>query len=148
MTYTAVIEIPKNSDRRIHKAIGSGEFVDFGPIQEKIPVNQGKMPVAYGFIKDTFNPGEGDEVDVLVFSEKALQTKDEVTIEIFGMLVREDGDHKVLAADRTTHIRSVSEIPEELWDLITHYFSTKYRIVKIEDKLGTEKYLKESATLV
>lgn len=71
MTYTATIEIPKNSGRRIHKGNqpdNFGTFVDFGSISDKITANNGRMPLAYGFIENTTgSDGEGDEVDVMIF---------------------------------------------------------------------------------
>ena len=74
----AIIEIPKGCDRRIHFSQEKNDFVDFGPIREKIPVNGGKMPVAYGFLEGIMNEKEEDEVDVLIFSKKDLKTGDKI----------------------------------------------------------------------
>ena len=66
MKYIATIEIPKNHDRRIHKAYEEhikGQFVDFGPINDKITANGGRMPLAYGYIEGTLgNDGVPDEM--------------------------------------------------------------------------------------
>jgi inorganic pyrophosphatase len=87
MKYIATIEIPKNSTRRIHKGNqphNMGIYEDFGPLIDKVKVNDGKMPLAYGFINDT-NSSDSvyeypDEVDVMVFSEKEFKTEDSVEI--------------------------------------------------------------------
>lgn len=118
MTYIATIEIPKNSDRRIHKGYEDhikGQFVDFGPISDKITANAGRMPVAYGFIENT-RGGDGvpDEVDVMVFSDKDLQTQDSVEITPFATMVREGGDYKILAHDDTMQINSWDDVPAEM----------------------------------
>ena len=62
MTYIATIEIPKNSDRRIHKDYDELKFIDFGLISEKITANGGRMPLAYGFINDTSSKTEEKDV--------------------------------------------------------------------------------------
>ena len=54
----AIIEIPKGSDRRIHMRNDGSGFEDFGPIKEKIPINDGIMPVAYGYIENAINKKE------------------------------------------------------------------------------------------
>lgn len=43
MTYTFTVEIPENSARRIHLNYAKTEFIDFGPISEKITANSGRM---------------------------------------------------------------------------------------------------------
>lgn len=96
MQYIATIEIPKGSDRRIHMSYDKSGFIDLGPIKEHIPVNEGVMPVHYGYIEGTVNKEEGDEVDVIVFSKNPYNTGDKVEIEILGSFVRKDGDHKMM----------------------------------------------------
>ena len=111
MNYKAIIEIPKNCDRRIHMRYDGSGFEDFGPIKEKIPVNDGAMPVAYGYIVDAINKDEKDNVDVLVFSNKEYKTGDEMDVTIFGLMNRDDGDHKILAVDATIDYKSFDDIP-------------------------------------
>jgi len=60
MNFTAVIEIPKGSDRRTHMAYDKSGFIDLGPIKDRIPVNNGVCPVDYGFIEGTFNADDND----------------------------------------------------------------------------------------
>ena len=63
----AIIEIPKGDNRRRHLKSDKSGFVDLGPITNVIPVNDGIMPILYGYIPDTLDKKEGDEIDVLIF---------------------------------------------------------------------------------
>lgn len=145
MNYTATIEIPKNSDRRIHKGNqpeNYGKFIDFGPIVDKITANGGLMPLAYGFIENTTgSDGEGDEVDVMVFSEKEFRTEDTVEITPFAMMMREDGDYKVLAHDDTMIIDSWDHVPADMQKTLMDFNGFKLPIVEIKGKDETITYI-------
>jgi inorganic pyrophosphatase len=143
MSYTAIVEIPKNSDRRIHKSDTTGEFVDYGPTKEIIPINDGNMPVCYGFLKNIFNKEEGDEVDVLIFSQNEYKTGDYVDVEIFGIFIREDKDHKILARDSSVSYELVSDIEPELLKLVTEFFGHKHKIILIGNTDQALEYLEE-----
>lgn len=144
MKYLATIEIPKNSDRRIHKGNqphNMGIFEDFGPISEKITANSGRMPLAYGFIEGTHNPGENDEIDVMVFSEYEFNTEDSVDITPFAMMIRSDGDHKVLAHDNTMQLNSWDDVSVEMQKILMEFNGFKLPIVEIKNKPETILYL-------
>lgn len=147
MNYTATIEIPKNSDRRIHKGNqpeNLGKFVDFGPINDKITANNGRMPLAYGFIENTTgSDGEGDEVDVMVFSENEFKTEDTVEVTPFAMMMREDGDYKVLAHDGTVQIDSWDHVPEEMQKTLMEFNGFKLPIVEVKGKDEAVAYLEQ-----
>lgn len=55
MQILAIIEMGKGSTRRIHKAYDSDTFVDLGLLSEKIPYNDGMMPIHYGYIQNLIN---------------------------------------------------------------------------------------------
>jgi inorganic pyrophosphatase len=145
MKYTATIEIPKNSPRRIHKGNqpeNMGKFMDFGPISDKITANGGLMPLAYGFIENTTgSDGEGDEVDVMVFSNKDLKTEDSTEITPFAMMMREDGDYKVLAHDETVQINSWEEVPEDMKKILMDFNGFKLPIVAVKNTDDTIAYI-------
>jgi inorganic pyrophosphatase len=147
MNYIATIEIPKNSDRRIHKGNqpeNFGKFMDFGPISDKITANNGRMPLAYGFIENTTgSDGEGDEVDVMVFSEKEFKTEDSVEVTPFAMMMREDGDYKVLAHDGTVQIDSWDHVPVEMQKTLMEFNGFKLPIVEVKGKDETVAYLEQ-----
>lgn len=142
MKYKAIIEIPKGSDRRIHMQSDGSGFKDFGPIKERIPVNDGIMPVAYGYIENAINKTEWDNVDVIVFSNNHFDTGDSVVVEVIGLLRREDGDHKVVATDESVSYANIADILEEDMDLILRYFGHTHRI-KVEGNIRAVEYLDE-----
>lgn len=141
MIYTAIVEIPRGCDRRIHKSNDTDEFIDFGPTKDAIPVNDGKMPVCYGFLKGIMNVSEGDEVDLLIFSEKEYATGDELEVEILGLIEREDGDHKIISKDNSVAFQSIKDIDGETWDLVLSYFGFKHKITSIKNKEEALEYL-------
>jgi inorganic pyrophosphatase len=144
MQYIATIEIPKGSDRRIHMSYDNSGFIDLGPIKEHIPINEGVMPVHYGYIEGTMNKEEGDEVDVIVFSKKSYSTGDKVEIEILGTLIREDGDHKVVARDSSVDDEVFQKLSGTERKLIVDYMGYKSPIVSVDTKEQTLEYVKNS----
>ncbi len=145
MKYTATIEMPKGESRRIHLSYNKEEgFIDLGPIKEQIPVNDGIMPVHYGYIDNTTNEIEKDEVDVLIFSTKSYKTGDKVEIDIFGMLNREDGDHKVLATDDSMATNTFDEMSVDTRNLILEYFGHKSKVISVDTKETALKYVEKS----
>lgn len=141
MKCLGVVEIPKDCDRRIHKSTETGEFIDFGPTKEIIPVNKGKMPVCYGFLKNVINKTEGDEVDLLIFSSREYKTGDEIEVELLGMIEREDGDHKVVAKDSSVPFDDIEEINAGEWNLILEYFGFKHKIISVKNKEKANEYV-------
>ncbi len=70
--FQAIIEMPEGDTRRRHMAHDHSGIVDLGLLKDKVPVNDGIMPINYGFIPHTKNSVEGDELDVIVFSEQKI----------------------------------------------------------------------------
>jgi inorganic pyrophosphatase len=141
MKYTAVIEIPKGCDRRIHLSDDGINFIDLGLIKKEIPINEGVMPVCYGYIENTINEIEKDNIDVIIFSNKSYNSEDKIKIEIIGMLNREDGDHKIIAVDDSISVKDFDDIDKEEKDLILKYFGYKSKIVSIDNKNKTLEYI-------
>lgn len=141
MSYKVVIEIPKGSDRRIHMRYDGSGFEDFGPIKEKIPVNDGVMPVAYGYLLDFVNKEEKDNVDVIIFSNNKYVTGDEIEGEIIGMLKRDDNDHKIIMVDNTMPYKNFMEVPEDERRLILEYFAHNHKFISLESVEKAFKYL-------
>lgn len=142
MKYKAVIEIPKGCDRRIHLKYDGSGFEDFGPIKEKIPVNDGVMPVDYGFIKDSLNKDEGDNVDAIIFSNNKHNTGDEIEIDIIGILKRDDNDHKIIAVDDSMPYKDFQEVPENERRLILTYFAHGHQEITLGGKAEAEELIK------
>lgn len=144
MKYKAVIEIPKGCDRRIHLSYDGINFIDLGLIKKEIPINDGVMPVHYGFIENTINKVEKDNVDVIIFSNRSYKSEDKIEIEIIGMLNREDGDHKVIAIDDSLNIKSFDDIDKEDKKIILEYFGYKSKIISVDNIELALKYVNES----
>jgi inorganic pyrophosphatase len=148
MQHIAIIEIPKGSDRRIHMSYDKTGFIDLGPIQEHVPVNNGVMPVHYGYIEGTLNKEEGDEIDVIVFSKHSYATGDKIEIEILGTLVREDGDHKIIARDNSETDSVFQDLSETDRKLILDFIGYKSKIVSIDTKDQAIAYINNSRTKI
>lgn len=144
MRIKAIIEIPKGSDRRIHMADDKSGFKDYGPIIEKIPVNNGIMPVAYGYIENAINKIEKDNVDVIIFSNKKYETGDEVGAQVIGLFEREDNDHKILAIDESMTYKNFLDVPEQERKLVLDYFGYSHKII-VKDQTEALKYLADCA---
>ena len=120
-------------------AYDGNSFIDLGLIKDHISVNDGVMPVAYGYLIHYSNATEKDNVDALILSESTFKTGDQVEVEVFGILMREDGDHKVLAKDSTVSFQSFDELDNK--KLLLDYFGFKSRVISIGDKNVAKKYL-------
>lgn len=147
----AIIEIPKGDDRRRHIKPDKSGFIDLGPTKDVIPVNDGIMPVHYGYIPETLNEKEGDEIDVLVLSDNKLKVGQEVEIEPIALIRREDKDDKVVAVDESRKmLQNWNDIPEHEQKLIEDFFSYHHKFQSIEDArsakrcvdIGCEQFLR------
>lgn len=141
--YKAIIEIPKGCSRRIHLRFDKTGFIDLGEIKEKIPINNGVMPVDYGFIEGTKNPFEDDDIDVIILSNNIFKTGDTVKIKPIGLLRRDDNDDKVLAVDKTVKMENWDEVPEEQQQLILDFFGYNHKILEVGDSIEGNNYIKE-----
>lgn len=139
----AIIEIPRGDDRRRHFKYDKTGFIDLGPIKDAIPVNDGVMPVHYGYIPNTVNPVEKDEIDVLVLSDRETVVGEEMNVRPVALICRADGDDKVIAVDETRDsIHEWSDIPEETRVLIEEFFSYHHEILSIEDADSVRAYVR------
>jgi inorganic pyrophosphatase len=146
MKYIAIIEMPRGTNRRIHLAYDKSGFVDLGPIVDQVPVNEGVMPVHYGYIEGTKNETEGDEVDVIVFSKNSYKTGDRVEVEILGSLVRKDGDHKIIAHDSSESNLVFKNLSEAEQKIIVDFMGYKSPIISIDSKEQAEEYVQLNKT--
>lgn len=140
-----MIEIPKGDDRRRHlNKYHKTTFVDLGPMKDHIKVNDGVAPEHYGYIPNTHNPSDEDEVDVILFADDAFTVGERVEAEAIALLSRADGDHKVIAVIPGTY-ENWEHIPEERRELVLRFFSTKHPITSIGTSAETERYIQESS---
>jgi inorganic pyrophosphatase len=140
----AIIEIPKGDDRRRHMKYDKSGFIDLGPTKDVIPVNEGIMPVHYGYISETLNEKEGDEIDILIFSKNTTEVGQEIEFEPIALIKRDDGDDKVVAVDKTMgEIKEWNDISKEERTLIESFFSYHHKFLSIENGEISKKYIKE-----
>lgn len=112
-------------------------------------------PLNYGFVPATLS-GDGDPVDVLVLSEKAIALGTIVTVRPIGMLEMEDEsgiDAKVLGVpavtgDMYSAYNDITDVSEDLKNQIKHFFEhykdlDKGKWVKLKDWLGRDAAIKE-----
>jgi inorganic pyrophosphatase len=116
--------------------------VDFGPINEKIGVNGGRMPVDYGFLPGTFNEKEGDEINALALSAKKLNVGQVLAVEPIVLLLRDDGDDKIIAVDQAlAGIKKWEDIDPVLREKIIKFFSFRHKISLIKGSVEAESYI-------
>jgi ADP-ribose pyrophosphatase YjhB (NUDIX family)/inorganic pyrophosphatase len=125
LVYT-VIENPSGSRERIRY---DAELQDFAPAGE---VFAEPLPVHYGWVPRTLSRGDGRELDVLVAGEGITAIGSVLAVRPIGALLREDGDHKVLAvrADMPSAyvaVTDASEVPE-LKELIDGLFRPRAKL--------------------
>jgi inorganic pyrophosphatase len=137
-----IIEIPKGDDRRRHLKYDKSGFIDLGPIRDVIPVNNGIMPVHYGYIPETLNKKEGDEIDVLVLSDKLLEVGQEIEVELIALIRRKDEDDKAVAIDESKKtLQKWDDIPESDRKLIEDFFSYHHKFLSIENSDAASQYI-------
>jgi inorganic pyrophosphatase len=109
-------------------------------------------PANYGFIPQTLG-GDGDPVDVLVYSQHAILSGAVIAARPVGVLVMEDDggqDEKILAVpnDKThpmfSGIKEYSDLPQILLDEIEHFFThykdlEKGKWAKVQGWEGSER---------
>ena len=145
MRVKAIIEIPRGDDRRRHiNKYNKSEFIDLGPMKDHIPVNNGVAPEHYGFIPNTLNRDDGDEVDVLVFSDTKLNVGDTIDVKPIALLKREDNDEKVVAVEVDSTATSWDDLEKSRRDLVLRFFGSHHRIVAVESRDHAEKYILDS----
>jgi inorganic pyrophosphatase len=141
----AIIEIPKGDDRRRHIKYDKTGFIDLGPIKSIIPINEGIMPVDYGYAPGTLNKKEGDEIDIIVLSDKKFKVGQEIEVEPISLMRLDNGDDKIIAADETKNsIKEWRDMPEHVRDLIESFFGFNHKIIAIEDAEKARQYVENS----
>jgi inorganic pyrophosphatase len=65
-------------------------------IEKPHPHSSEPWPASYGYIPETHNPADGDELDILVLATEPLETGSRVQARPVGLLLRPDGDDKVI----------------------------------------------------
>jgi inorganic pyrophosphatase len=72
------------------------------------------LPFEYGFVPATLNPADGEALDVLVVGYGPTFPGCRYGVRAIGLLLRADGDHKVVAVPHTSDFLSPVEDVAEL----------------------------------
>lgn len=137
-TWEVVIENPLGSTVRTMFRPGTG-WVEVGP------AFAAPLPAEYGFIPGTLNPADGDPVDVLVIGGGPTFPGCRYRIRPVGLLLRRDGDHKVLAVPHTEEyvspIRDIAEIAPEVLREIADWFRPYFELLGWRDARWAEEWI-------
>jgi inorganic pyrophosphatase len=137
----AIIEIPKGDDRRRHVKYDKSGFIDLGPTKDVIPINKGIMPIHYGYIPETFNQADDDEIDILVLSDKILKVGQEIEVKPIALIKRADKDDKIVAVDEMMMlIKGWDDIPKEERELVENFFSYHHKFLSVENSQVAKQY--------
>jgi inorganic pyrophosphatase len=122
MEIGVVIEDPRGSTVRHHWDAESRRWVI-----KRHPKSMDPWPANYGFVPGTFNPADGDDLDILVLSVDKLQTGAKVNARVVGVLQRPDGDDKILSVlvgdPHFGSITGLSEVPAGEIRAIENWFA-------------------------
>lgn len=140
--FNAVIEMSKGDTRRRHfSSEDKTLLLDLGPVPKIM--NDGIMPEAYGFLDGIINKAEGDEVDIVLFSNKEYLSSEKVVVFPIGIIIRSDKDHKVLAVDDSLQksITDLKDIPDSRMKPVLRFFGAVYPIVDLKGKREALEYI-------
>jgi 8-oxo-dGTP diphosphatase len=138
----AIIENPCGSSERIVYDAAAHDFRSTGAhFPEPIPMH-------YGWIPATLNVADGEELDVAVLGEGEAAVGSVLPVRPIGTLLRDDGDHKVVAArvdcpSIYAATASVTEIPK-LEATISRFFQTAASVTGWLEAQATRQLIVEA----
>ncbi len=95
------------------------------------------LPAEYGYALRTRNPADGEEADVLVVGYGPTFSGCRYQARAIGLLLRTDGDHKLLAVPHTPEyispLRDVGEVDPVLLQQIEDWFRPYFELIGWRD---------------
>lgn len=144
-TFNAIIEIPKNSRAKYELEKQSGLL-----IMDRVIYSAMYYPTNYGFIPQTLSE-DGDPLDILVFSQIAIQPLclvEATVIGAFKMLDEGKADDKIIAVAKNdmsvNHVVNVHDLAEHYHVEIRNFFE-EYKKLENKKVLVNELLDKEAA---
>ncbi len=113
------------------------------------------MPVDYGYIPETENEAEKDELDALLISSKTFKVGDETEAKPIALLRRDDGhspsvfvaaaprDDKIVAVDSDSELLEWNDVPAPIKKLILDFFGHQHRFTSIESAAAAIRYVED-----
>lgn len=144
-TVNAIIEISRGSKAKyeVDKATGLLRL-------DRVLHSAFYYPINYGFIPQTY-AGDGDPLDILVFSQIDIEPLSIVTANVIGVMrmIDKGMDDKIIAVCANdisvSHITSLEELPPHLMSEIKHFFEQYKKLehteVVVEEFMDKEKAL-------
>ena len=144
-TFKAVIEIPKNSRAKYELEKESGLL-----ILDRVLYSAMYYPTNYGFIPQTLSE-DGDPLDILVFSQIAIQPLclvEATVIGAFKMLDEGKADDKIIAVAKNdmsvNHVKDINGLAEHYHVEIKNFFE-EYKKLENKKVLVNELLNKDAA---
>lgn len=133
-----MIENPLGSTVRCAYVDGRG-WVEVGP------AFAAPLPAEYGCLPGTCNPVDGEPADVLVIGHGPTFPGCRYRVRAIGLLLRADGDHKVLAVPHTpaylSPLRDVAEVAPELLRAIEDWFRPYFALLGWRDSGWADEWI-------
>lgn len=133
-----VIESPRGST--VHTVFEPGKgWVQAGPAFPR------PLPAEYGYLPGTHNPADGNPVDVLVIGYGPTFPGCRYRVRAIGLLLRADGDHKVLAVPHTAEyvspLQDLAEVSPEVLKEIEDWMGEHFRLLGWRDARWAEEWI-------
>jgi inorganic pyrophosphatase len=132
----------------IENPLGSRSRFDFRPDQGWVEVRprfRTPLPFEYGYIPATLNPADGEALDVLVVGHGPTFPGCCYRVRAIGLLLRADGDHKVVVvphtADFISPLEDVSELDPALRGAIEAWFEPFFVLLGWRDARSAEEWI-------
>lgn len=133
-----VIENPRGSTVRTVFEPGKG-WVQAGPAFPR------PLPAEYGYLPGTYNPADGNPVDVLVIGYGPTFPGCRYRVRAIGLLLRADGDHKVLAVPHTAEyvspVQDLTEAAPEVLKEIEEWMGEHFNLLGWRDAHWAEEWI-------
>jgi inorganic pyrophosphatase len=143
MEIQIVVEDPRGSTLR--------HFWDEGEerwIEKPHPHSQTPWPANYGYIIGTWNDVDEDELDALIISTDPIETGASISARAVGLLLRPDGDDKILTVPIDDPIFGAVErfdqVPAEQIQSIDDWFAEWSQIGQWRDENGASSRIQKA----
>jgi inorganic pyrophosphatase len=117
-------------------------------VEKPHPHSETPWPASYGYIPGTWNDADEDELDVLVISTDPIETGSQVQVRAVGLLLRPDGDDKVLAilVDDPIFggVNRFQNIPAEQIQMIEAWFAEWSQVGQWRDETGARARIQKA----
>ena len=147
--FVAVVEIAKGSKKKYELDKDTGMI-----ILDRVLYTSTHYPANYGFIPRTYGD-DGDPLDVLVLCTEPLDPLTLVRVYPIGYIsMLDDGknDEKIIAvpfADPTYNVyKDIHDLPEHVFDEMTHFFSVYKALENKETVAGDVKGREEAEAVI